>query len=552
MQIQFHPFILPLAFSTLVSGSVAIAAWHRRNILGAVTLTVGMLALAVWSSAYMLMWAGTTEQAQFFWLSILYIGVVVAPPSFLVFVMQITNSKWLKPHHIFYLSIMPVIILLLVWTNDLHHFFYSATHVSVTSGFLVIDWIRGPGYWVNVAYSYGLLLGSMIILLRGIKRASIISRAQLTTILIGSSISWIASIYTQGWFYFFHPLDLTPIAFTISGFFFAYAIFMQGFLDLLPIAHTLIIEKMVDGLLVLDTNLQILDINPSAEKMLEVRSKDIFGKNSLEVFPQWADVILNTQRSGKDFRTDVQGRIDPNRRFDLTITPLILNYPPRVSGYLILFRDITHHWDARDGLQDLNQKLESRIGEINALQDELREQAIRDSLTGVYNRRFLEEALSSEVPRAVEGRYPLCLIMMDLDHFKDVNDVYGHKAGDLVLQELANKLKHTVRDGDLACRYGGDEFVIILPNVAPDIAYERAEQIRQCIEAMTIKYKMVTLKVTASLGVSVFPEHGSNIDLLMRAADKALYVSKMEGRNRVTEFDPMGKMNTIRLKMPPK
>jgi diguanylate cyclase (GGDEF)-like protein len=202
-------------------------------------------------------------------------------------------------------------------------------------------------------------------------------------------------------------------------------------------------------------------------------------------------------------------------------------------------------------LQDLNKELETKLGEINTLQGELRQQAIRDPLTGVYNRRFLEEALNCEIPRAIEQNYPLCLIMMDLDNFKGVNDIYGHKAGDLVLRELADKIKHAIRDGDLACRYGGDEFIIILPNVAPEIAYQRAEQIRQNIEAMTTKYKMVTLKVTASLGISVFPEHGSSADLLMRAADKALYYSKQEGRNRVTIFNPGANMDTLRLGMPP-
>jgi diguanylate cyclase (GGDEF)-like protein/PAS domain S-box-containing protein len=311
------------------------------------------------------------------------------------------------------------------------------------------------------------------------------------------------------------------------------------------------VEKMVDGLLVVDANLRILDINPSAEKTLGILAKDVLGKDGTKIFPQWARVILDVQSSGKEFRADVYEGIGSERCFDLTITPFSLTQP-HVAGYLIIFRDITHHWDAREGLQDLNKELETKLGEINALQDELREQAIRDPLTGVYNRRFLEEALNREIPRAIEKNYPLCLIMMDLDNFKGVNDVYGHKAGDLLLRELADKIKRGIRDGDLACRYGGDEFIIILPNVAPEIAYQRAEQIRRNIEAMTIKYKMVTLKMTASLGISVFPEHGSSADLLMRAADKALYYSKQEGRNRVTKFNPNANMDTLRLRMPPR
>jgi diguanylate cyclase (GGDEF)-like protein/PAS domain S-box-containing protein len=551
MQIQFHPYILPLALSAIVSGIVAITAWRRRNIQGAAPLALNMLALMIWSGAYALMWAGATEYAQLFWLRVVYIGVVIAPLSFFVFVARTTNSNWLKPHHIIGLSIISVIVLLLVWTNNLHHFFFSSEQASILKGFLVIERARAPGFWIYVVYSYGLLLGGTIVLLREIQRASVLLRAQLTTILIGSSIPWLVSIYTQLWFTHYSALDLTPIAFSFSGLLFAYAIFMQGFLDLVPVARNFLVEKMKEGLLVVDTGLRILDINPSAEKTFGILAKDVLGKDGTKIFPQWAKVMLDVHSSGKEFRADVYGGINSERRFDLTITPFSLRQP-HVVGYLIIFRDISHHWDAREGLQDLNKELETKLGEINSLQDELREQALRDSLTGVYNRRFLEEALNREIPRSIEQNYPLCLIMMDLDHFKEVNDVYGHKAGDLVLQELANKIKHAIRDGDLACRYGGDEFLIILPNVSPEIAFQRAEQIRQNIEAMRIKYKMVILKVTASLGVSVFPEHGSSADLLMRAADKALYYSKQEGRNRVTKFNPDANMDTLRLKMPPR
>jgi diguanylate cyclase (GGDEF)-like protein/PAS domain S-box-containing protein len=548
MQIQFHPYTLPLALSAILSGTVTIISWRRRNILGAAPLAMNMLALTIWSGAYALMWASATEYAQFFWLRVVYIGVVIAPLSFFVFIARTTNSNWLKPHHIIYLSFIPIIVLLLVWTNSLHHFFFSSEYASMLKGFLVSERARGQGFWIYVAYSYGLLLGGTVILLREMKRVSILLRAQLITILIGSFIPWLVSIYTQFWFIHYSALDLTPIAFSISGLFFAYAIFMQGFLDLVPVARNFLVEKMMDGLLVVDSSLRILDINPSAEKTFGILAKDVIGKDGTKIFPQWAKVFHDVQSSGREFRAEVYGGINSQRRFDLAITPFTLNLP-YVAGHLIIFRDITHHREARIGLHDVNKELETKLGEITALQEELREQAIRDSLTGVYNRRFLEEALNREIPRAIEQNYPLCIIMMDLDHFKDVNDLYGHKAGDLILQALADKIRHAIRDSDLACRYGGDEFIIILPNVTLDIAYQRAEQIRQNIEEMSITYKVATLKVTASLGVSVFPEHGSSADLIMRTADKALYVSKLEGRNRVTKFDPKADMDTIRLRM---
>jgi diguanylate cyclase (GGDEF)-like protein len=170
----------------------------------------------------------------------------------------------------------------------------------------------------------------------------------------------------------------------------------------------------------------------------------------------------------------------------------------------------------------------------------------------VYNRRFLDETLQTAIKQAMNENLPLSIVMLDIDHFKEINDIYGHKAGDLILQELANKTQTAIRDGDLVCRFGGDEFVIILPNVSKKVANQRAEQVRKNIEEILVDYKSIQLKVTSSMGIAVYPEHGSNADLLLRAADKALYAAKLAGRNRVTIFDPDGDMNTVRLNMPPR
>jgi diguanylate cyclase (GGDEF)-like protein len=156
------------------------------------------------------------------------------------------------------------------------------------------------------------------------------------------------------------------------------------------------------------------------------------------------------------------------------------------------------------------------------------------------------------VAQAAKENTTLSVVMMDVDNFKEINDVYGHKAGDMVLVELSRRVQNIVRGNDFACRYGGDEFVIILPNMPQKVAYERAEQIRKNVEELAVDYKSIKLKVSSSMGIAVFPQHGTTADLLMRSADKALYASKLAGRNKVTVFDPQGNMNTIRLRMPPK
>lgn len=168
------------------------------------------------------------------------------------------------------------------------------------------------------------------------------------------------------------------------------------------------------------------------------------------------------------------------------------------------------------------------------LRHSLRMQAIHDPLTGLYNRLYLEENLSRELSRLDRSGQPLSLVIMDLDDLKDVNDTYGHPAGDAVLKEVARLLKHSVRVSDLPCRYGGDEFVLVLPDTNLEAAIKRAEQIRFELEQTKVEFDGQTLGGhTLSIGVACSPEHGHSSQDLISAADRALYAAKEQGKNRV-------------------
>lgn len=168
------------------------------------------------------------------------------------------------------------------------------------------------------------------------------------------------------------------------------------------------------------------------------------------------------------------------------------------------------------------------------LRENLRNQSIRDGLTGLFNRRYLEETLEREIHRAAREKAPLAIIFIDIDHFKSFNDEYGHEAGDAVLRQLGAFLTSQVRYEDIACRYGGEEFVIVLPDAAFGIAAARAEGMRAGVKGMNVQVGGKTLRgITLSLGVSAIPEFEPTGEILMRAADAALYQAKAEGRDRV-------------------
>jgi diguanylate cyclase (GGDEF)-like protein len=168
------------------------------------------------------------------------------------------------------------------------------------------------------------------------------------------------------------------------------------------------------------------------------------------------------------------------------------------------------------------------------LRETLRQQSVRDPLTKLYNRRFLEETIDLELARLERKKLPLSVIMIDVDHFKNFNDTFGHDAGDAVLRDLSGILQRTIRGSDVACRYGGEEFTVVLPEASVEIGRQRAETMRESMRELQLVYDGKPLgPVTLSLGVACFPEHGRKREQLLQAADAALYEAKHAGRNRV-------------------
>ncbi|HEY8548482.1 MAG TPA: diguanylate cyclase [Vicinamibacterales bacterium] len=166
------------------------------------------------------------------------------------------------------------------------------------------------------------------------------------------------------------------------------------------------------------------------------------------------------------------------------------------------------------------------------LRETLRSQSIRDPLTGLFNRRYMEESLEREMRRAARGQHPVGIIMLDLDHFKGFNDSYGHEAGDTLLRLVGQTLQRSVRAEDIACRYGGEEFTLILPEASLADAAARAKAVRDSIRGLCIEYRRQQVaSVTVSAGVAIFPDHGPTGDAVLRAADAALYQAKAAGRD---------------------
>ncbi|MEJ2347448.1 MAG: diguanylate cyclase [Gammaproteobacteria bacterium] len=175
---------------------------------------------------------------------------------------------------------------------------------------------------------------------------------------------------------------------------------------------------------------------------------------------------------------------------------------------------------------------------IERHQASLQHMAIRDALTGQYNRREFKARLGMELQRARRYSHPFAVLLIDIDHFKKVNDTYGHPAGDRVLVTVAGALHDSMRPADTVARYGGEEFAVILPETRAETAVAMAERLRECVAEQSVHLGNEEIRVTASVGVAAFPQHGGRTDVLMQEADRALYAAKAAGRDRVLLADP--------------
>ncbi len=236
-----------------------------------------------------------------------------------------------------------------------------------------------------------------------------------------------------------------------------------------------------------------------------------------------------------DIRGGISVTLDAGDLFGSEASALSVEVAKHVGVYLLMvifvllfLEKMRQNWLQ---LQHVEQQQEIVIRERTR---ELECLATRDGLTGLFNRKALDDQLASEMSRAGRYHHQLSLLMLDIDHFKKVNDVYDHQAGDRVLKAIAEWMQGNIRENDFAARYGGEEFIILLPETGVEYAHDLAERLRSQIEdGVVTSDDGMEIGITVSIGVAVFPDHAENIHDLVKAADKALYRAKRQGRNRV-------------------
>jgi diguanylate cyclase (GGDEF)-like protein/PAS domain S-box-containing protein len=285
-----------------------------------------------------------------------------------------------------------------------------------------------------------------------------------------------------------------------------------------------LVEQSLVGIALSD-NSKFIYVNPRFTEITGYSTNDFQDMRLLDVVPEKErariDKLIHRGFSGEARHVKFISEVLCKNKMIL-IMEVAGGPPVNIGGkpaIISVWSDITERVHAEEKIKLLNAKLV--------------EQAIHDPLTGLFNRRYLEETLERELIRAQRLGQHVSLVMGDLDHFKAINDTYGHLAGDEVLRTFAGLLKQHSRGSDMYCRYGGEEFILVMPDMILEKAVERTDLLRETIAGTSIVFEGVTIRVNASFGVASFPEHGEKITSLIAAADNALYRAKKAGRNRV-------------------
>ena len=531
MSLVFTSISAISGLAALSAATIGILAWERRKVTGARYLAWLMLAVMVWAGAATLELSSTLLRDKIFWSKVEYLGTLSVPVLFFLLAADYNQlERALRPRTIVQLLLIPLFSLALALTNEKHGLIWRSFQPS-PSGHNLLIFNHGPLFWLLVAgYSYLMMLLGSLLLLRTLHFYSPHYRGQSLILMLGAIVPWIGNLLYLSGNISWQGLDPTPLCFAATGAIFAFDLLYLRMLYVVPIARGNAFNAMGDGIVVIDNEKTILDINPAAANLFGKPAGVLCGQQ-LQIAALVAvadqDGSHQVELNGPGSRSILEVRAFPIRESGVTL-----------GGRMLVLRDISRQRLAEEALHQAYLQLKTRIDEIETLQDTLREQALHDPLTGLYNRRYLEETLGREISRAGREQRSLTFALIDLDNFKSINDRFGHIIGDTVLCALADLLRAHCRQADIVCRLGGEEFIVVLPSADQRNGWMRMELLRQRFSELHFQAEEQRFQTSFSCGIACFPQDGNNFARLYQLADMALYQAKAKGKNQVLLHDP--------------
>ena len=459
--------------------------------------------------------SSTLEQLRF-WSVMQYFGMPFAPPFGLMFVLKYLGYRVTRAR-VAALLVIPTLSLLSNATNELHHLHYKKYQVHETFGAPYNDIEVGVTYIIHGSFTFVCLLSGLLLLCSRWKDTAKTYRPQLVSLIGAHLIPMVTSfLYLVG----VTPagLDPVPMVVGLSAILMWRTIVSSHLLTIIPIAKETIFHSIRDGVLVLDKSDRLVEFNEGCRHMFHRLNRSMFGTPLHLVWSALfgASALPAPNLDASPQELEVVSREPEERFYQVRISPLRRTVNSSRAGTVMIITDIT---------------------ELKSLQKQLEHHAYYDELTQIYNRRAFFERCEEDYHRAKRNAEPFTVILFDIDHFKTVNDTYGHTAGDQALLHVVRICKSMLKDGMLFARYGGEEFVLALSGRTEAEGKEFAERLRQNIASQPLTAGETVIWITSSFGVAGVAETSGRTDEslqhLLHRADEALYTAKRGGRNRV-------------------
>jgi diguanylate cyclase (GGDEF)-like protein len=510
MAFAYTPFLWPFLASLAMTAALGAYAWRQR-VDGARTFAAVMAGLSLWTLCYTMELSSATLEGKVLWLRLKYLGSTTGPVMWFVFSLKMTgHRRWVRWPLWAALGGWVAMVWAVVFT-PLRTWMWP--RIVMRPGYPEMHTDHGPFFWVYALSLYGLILLSVVLFFRHYRTAPAVFRRQAALLVAGGFLP-LGGRMTEDLL----GLDLIPrvdeviFFFLFSAILFALALFRYGALNLVPVAHDAVVRNLHAGILVLDPLGRLVELNPYAQSLLETTPGEAIGRRLQELRP----ALRALDACGPHGEIQLAPGGQPRH---LSVQRSPIDPGQGDAGEVIILFDITDRKEAERKLEVM---------------------AATDPLTGVTNRRFFYELAEAEVGRSLRRAHPLAVVMLDVDHFKRINDRHGHLAGDQVLRAVAAECGRSLRQSDVFARFGGEEFVCLLPETELGPATVAAERLRAAVEAAAVPVGGgPPLRVTVSVGVAFRgADQPGSLDGLLARADAAMYASKEAGRNRVTVWSP--------------
>ena len=482
---------------------------HRyKNIVHFFMFYTASITIYCFASAFSLL---TTTLGQIkFWTIIQYVGMPISTPLGLLFVMKYLGIP-ISSKKAFSLLVIPLLTLVMVATNDWHHLHYRVYEIDSTLGAPYMHQEIGLWYMIHGVYIFTCMLVAFLLAISRWKETAKIYRPQLFSLILGQLIPMLtAFLYLIG----FTPkgVDPVPMVLWLSSLLYLWSISSSRLFTLMPIAKDTIFNSISDGVIVLDESIRLVEFNQMSKEYFPQLNKTFIGRDFYEL---WHDLSGNNfplELKLTSHLQEIEVATDETKRvYQIRTSPLL--QMKNNKGLIMIFTDIT---------------------ELKRLQTKLHYQANYDDLTQIYNRRAFMESCEQDFTVAMEKTIPFTVILMDIDHFKKVNDTYGHQLGDQLLKHVVDICRHELTEDQVFARYGGEEFALYLNGYTAEQAEVLGNRLRKSLKKQDLHSSVGVIPVTFSMGIAqAIQGTMETVAQVLNKADKALYSAKQAGRNQV-------------------